>query len=144
MVDDLPELNDLFEDEHKKHKSGNGNENKILIQEASENEISIYISRGDDKWILSNFIDVAPSNIGIHLLIPIDIDIKLGDTGDFKIKFEETIKGAKVFLKELPVLVRWQEKDQLSGRVKLGLHFHGDTKKDPDVQNILDRLKKKS
>jgi hypothetical protein len=143
MVDDLPELNDLFNDVPKKRKGKDGEIISNLPNETVEDEITIHISRGDDKWILANFIDVAPSGIGVHLLIPIDIDIKFGDPGDFKIKFEVNKNGELVLLKELSVLIRWQEKDQISGRVKLGLHFHGETKKDPEVQNILERLKKK-
>jgi hypothetical protein len=143
MVNDLPDISDFFNDDKKSSKTENGEKAPDLNPELVENEIYIYISKGDNKWISASFIDVAPSNIGIHVILPIEIEFKYDEMSNFRLKFEMKENNKNKIMKEIPILVRWQEKDQISGRMKLGLHFPGDTKNEPDIIEILNILKGK-
>ena len=136
MIGDLPDLNDFFDDEN--DKSDGAEKTEFVHKNYS---ISIYISKDTDKWLLSEFIDIAVGSIGLHVLLPIQIELNSEELRRIRIKFVKKGKDTEEVLKEAPVLVRWQENDNLSGNLKLGLHFHGDTKSDPELQKILKQLK---
>jgi len=136
MLDDLPELTDLFSDD-KDHDIPN---EVVLDNSIVEQDINISISKDNEKWFTATFIDVAPNGIGIHVLLPISIDFQPGELNNIQLKFERKVNDSFKFLKKIPVLVRWQERDNISGRMKLGLHFHGEIKEDPDLVEIIKSL----
>ena len=59
-----------------------------------------------------------------------------------QVKFVKKRKTTSTVIKETPVLLRWHEKDQFSGKIKLGLHFHGEIKNESEIIEILNILKK--
>ncbi len=133
---DLPEIKNIFEEN--KNDAYNLSDEELI-----EDEIYIYICKEQYKWISVAFIDVAPSNIGLHVLLPIDIEFQPADMDNVRVKFERKHKNENIVLKEVPALIRWQERDTISGRMKIGIHFHGETKNDATVIEILDKLKAK-
>jgi hypothetical protein len=140
MIGDLPELDNIFEDPNKK------NEVEIIDEEDDleliDKNIYIYISKSNNKWMSVSFLEVAPGGIGIHVLLPIEVKFNSEDLNNIQLKFVQKKKKSSDILKEVPVLLRWHEKDQLTGKMKLGLHFHGEIKNEPDVIEILEILKK--
>ncbi len=136
MLEDLPEINDIF--------SKNEESNDEVIEFDGESlinkDIYIYISKEPNKWISVSFIDTAPSGIGLHVLLPIIIEFTPEELNNIRIKFEKRIKNSNAVLKETTVLVRWQERDTLTGNLKLGLHFPGEIKADPVIVDILKKL----
>jgi len=136
MLEDLPEINDIFS------KNKESNDEVIEFDEDSiiNKDIYIYISKEPNKWISVSFIDTAPSGIGLHVLLPIIIEFNPDELNNIRIKFEKKIKNSMVVLKETTVLVRWQERDAGSGNLKLGLHFPGEIKSDPIIIDILKKL----
>ena len=77
------------------------------------------------------------------MLLPIQIELTTEELKNVQIKFTRQDGEFEDTIKELPVLVRWQENDNISGNLKLGLHFHGEIKEDPELYKILDELKSK-
>lgn len=143
MIEELPDLGDFF-NENPKSAPGNEVENKGIDHEILvDEEIYIYISKEPRKWSAVSFIDVAPGNIGLHVLLPIAIEFSASDLDNVRIKFVKKQDETPVTLKEAPILIRWQERDPLSGKIKLGIHFHGEVKTDPIIANILNELKNK-
>ncbi|MBN2544291.1 MAG: hypothetical protein JXB50_00750 [Spirochaetes bacterium] len=136
MLEDLPEINNIFS------KNDETNEEIIEFDDESliNKDIYIYISKEPNKWISVSFIDIAPSGIGIHVLLPIIIEFSPEELNNIKIKFEKKVRNSTVILKQTTVLVRWQERDSVSGNLKLGLHFPGETKSDPIIIDILKKL----
>ena len=104
--------------------------------------IAGYISKNNNKWMSVTFLEVAPGGIGLHVLLPIEVKFDFEDHNKIQLKFVQKKKKSTDILKEVPVLLRWQEKDQMTGKMKLGLHFHGEVKNEPDVIEILEALKK--
>jgi hypothetical protein len=142
MIGDLPEIQDFFNDDKKEA------EEKLKVKltgidKTEENEIQIYLSKNKAKWYPCGFVDFAPSRIGVHLLLPSDIDFEANELENIYLKFEKIQKGTIILLKEMSVLLRWHEKDPESGRIKIGLHFHGGEKNDTLLNEILDKLKDK-
>ena len=140
MLNDLPELGDIFSKES--NNSNNKVENEVSDEEfeIEDQDINIFISKEENKWLSVAYIDMAPGGIGLHVLLPVEIDIHPDDLNKMHIKFERKNKSSSVVIKEVPVLLRWQERDQISGKVKLGLHFHGDVRSDPLIIEILKKL----
>ena len=139
MISDLPELGDLFGENKEDETTSENirNENTIKL---SDKDIYIFLSKGDDKWISVNYLDIAPSGIGLHVMLPVQIEFTLDELKNMYVKFEKKVKNSTKTLKEAPVMVRWQERDQVSGRMKLGLHFHGDIKSESHIKEILKTL----
>ena len=136
MIDELPDLPDIFNENHNEEI-----DDKDSRLAPSDKDIYIYISKENDKWISVTFIDIAPSGIGLHVMLPFDIKFNVNELNKARIKFEKKKKGSSIVLKETPILIRWQEKDPVSGKIKLGLHLHGDVKLDPVIIDILNTLK---
>jgi hypothetical protein len=134
LIDDLPELGDIFTTHKEESRS------KLTDTKLQEDEISIFISKESDKWISANFIDIAPGGIGLHVIIPTKVEFTPEDFNKISIKFVKNDKNGERVLKKVPVLIRWQERDQVSGKLKLGLHFHGEVKSEDALQNILKTL----
>lgn len=140
MIGDLPELGNLFgenDDEEEITSEHTHSEGSI---ELSERDIYIFLSKGDDKWISVNYLDIAPSGIGLHVMLPVQMKFTPDELKNMHIKFEKKVKNSIKTLKETPVMVRWQERDQVSGRMKLGIHFHGDVKSEAHIREILKTL----
>jgi len=139
MIGDLPEIDDIF-NESKKEK-----ETKIDISddelELIDKNIYLYISKGNGKWISVAFLEIAPGGIGLHVFLPLEIKISTEEAAKLQLKFEQKSKSSSKILKEVPVLLRWRERDQISGKMKLGLHFHGEVKNEPSIIEILKILK---
>jgi hypothetical protein len=142
MMKDLPEINDLFNND-KKDSEDDSKNLTIGGDSINENEIIIYISSNKSKWISCIFIDFAPSRIGMHLMLPVAIDFEANDLDNIHLKFEKKQRNTNVLLKEMTVLLRWHEKDPVTGRMKIGLHFHGEDKNDTLLMEILDKIKQK-
>jgi hypothetical protein len=138
MMDDLPDLGNFFENINNEEKI---NVKKIPEQKTIDNEIYIYISKDGEKWISASFIDIAPGNIGLHIILPVAIEFQVTELDNVRLKFEKRLHDTNIVLKECQILVRWQERDTISGRMKIGVHFHGDLKNDKDIIGILDTLK---
>lgn len=134
MLDELPDIGDIF------NKNEEDNVSTASILHQGNKDIYIFVSKQIDKWIAANFVDIAPSGIGIHVVIPAVLDLSIDDLDNVRIKFEKKGKNSNILLKELNVLVRWQERDPISGQMKLGLHFHGEIKADPEIIEILKQL----
>jgi hypothetical protein len=140
MIGDLPEIHNLFDDENS--LSDEEMKSKLISQDKlNEKDILIYISTDKSKWVLCNFIDFAPSRIGIHLYIPAAFNFEASDLDHIQLKFEKVNDNRCLLLKEMTVLLRWQERDPATGRVKIGLHFHGDVRNDTLLNEILDKIK---
>ena len=139
MIGDLPELGDLF-GENKEDETASENFQSEDTIKLSDKDIYIFLSKGDDKWIAVNYLDIAPSGIGLHVMLPVQIEFTLDELKNMYVKFEKKVKNSTKILKEAPVMVRWQERDQVSGRMKLGIHFHGDIKSESHIKEILKTL----
>lgn len=139
MIGDLPDLGDVFSQNKKEPEIETNNDNEL---ELLNKDIYIYISKGDNKWISASFLEIAPGGIGLHLLLPLEIKFDFEDLSNIHIKFVQKKKGTTTVLKEVPVLLRWHEKDHISGKTKLGVHFHGEIKNETDIVEILETLKK--
>ena len=136
MIGDLPTLDEFFnEDTRIKLDENFGSE--------SDNNVHLYISKENEKWIPAEFIDVAVAGIGIHIRLPIFIELTSNELNNVKIKFVKKSGEDEILLKESAVLVRWQEFDEINGNLKLGLHFHGDLKNDVILIDILRKFKNK-
>lgn len=140
MIDDLPEIGDIFSKNNKQKEQNDTVE--FEDGRLQYKDIYIYVSKEAKKWISASFIDIAPTGIGLHVLLPIFIEFTPEEMNNVKIKFEKKGKNSNILLKEAPVLVRWQEKDPVSGNLKLGLHFPGEVKTDPVIIDVLKKLKK--
>jgi hypothetical protein len=141
MIGDLPELDTFFnEDPRKKNKSdinkSDSNEDVFKLK-----EIYIFISKEKDKWIPAEFLDIAVAGIGLHVRLPISIELSAGELNNVFVKFVKKINDIEEIIKEAPVLVRWQDHDEITGNLKLGLHLHGDLKNDKVLIDILKELK---
>lgn len=138
MIDELPELGNIFPNtsDNIDNKENDQIENKLI-----DDDIYIYISKNGTKWLSVTFLDVAPSDIGIHVLLPMEINFTAEELDKVTIKFEKKTNNKNVTLKKAPVLVRWQDKNPISGKMKIGLHFHGNIKTDPTIIEILKKLK---
>lgn len=133
-MNDLPNIDDFFVNDNPKH---------IQPQTAdATNKLKIYLSKGDNKWVEVEFLDVAIAGIGIHVLLPVFVELTSVELKNARIKFEKRIGNDYIVLKETEILVRWQEKDLATGKLKLGIHFHGKLKKDQTILNIIEELKK--
>lgn len=139
MIGDLPELDNIFEEPKKKQELEIYEDDDL---ELIDKNIYIYISKNNNKWMSVTFLEVAPGGIGLHVLLPIEVKFDFEDHNKIQLKFVQKKKKSTDILKEVPVLLRWQEKDQMTGKMKLGLHFHGEVKNEPDVIEILEALKK--
>lgn len=136
MIGDLPELDGFFSEETGR---------KIKIQRkgdlVEEQEIYIYISKEKDKWIPAVFLDVAVGGIGLHVRLPITIELNVVELNNVVVRFIKKANEKEEVLREVPVLVRWQDHDEFTGQLKLGLHFHGETKNDVSLLEILKQMK---
>ena len=141
MIGDLPDLGDIFNPHKKEQEIETIHENENEL-ELLDKDIYIYISKDDNKWISTSFLEIAPGGIGLHLLLPIEIKFDFEDINNIHIKFVKKKKGTSTVLKEVPVLLRWHEKDHISGKTKLGVHFHGEIKNEMEIIEILEMLKK--
>lgn len=139
MIGDLPDLGDVFSKNKKEPEIEINKDNEL---ELLDKDIYIYISKGDNKWISANFLEIAPGGIGLHLLLPLEIKFDFEELNNIHIKFIQKKKGTSTILKEVPVLLRWHEKDHISGKTKLGVHFHGEIKNEMEIIEILEMLKK--
>jgi hypothetical protein len=138
VIGDLPDLDTFFGDNSGKKRSLLDEEDGGEIHESG---ISIYISKEKDKWIQAEFLDIAVAGIGIHVRLPIQIDLTSAELSTVSIKFVRRKDDIEEVLKEAPVMVRWQEHDELTGNLKLGLHFHGELKHDKVLVDILRQFK---
>ena len=136
MIGDLPDLDEFFDEP--KDKSEGGEHAAFVSRNYS---IKIMISKEADKWLKADFIDIAVGAIGMHVMLPIQLELNSEEINRVRIKFVKKVNDIEEVLKEAPVLVRWQENDNLTGNLKLGLHFHGDTKNDTELSKILKQLK---
>jgi len=85
MIGDLPELDDFFSDTS---LSSNGKHKRDLPDaQFGEQLISIFISKEPDKWLPAEFIDVAVAGIGIHVRLPIIIELTSTELNNVKIRF---------------------------------------------------------
>jgi hypothetical protein len=136
MVGDLPELDGFFTEDIGR---------KIKVQQkgdlVEEQEIYIFISKEKDKWIPAVFLDIAVAGIGLHVRLPITIELNAIELGNVFVRFVKKTNGTEEILKEAPVLVRWQDHDEFSGQLKLGLHFHGEIKNDAVLLELLKQIK---
>ena len=132
MLDELPELNDLFTANQTGSVKNSGN--------TKESDIQLFLSKESDKWILAEFMDVAVAGIGIHVKLPIKIDLTAAEMNNIRLKFVKNVNGQELVIKNIQVLVRWQDHDEFTGNVKLGLHFHGDVKNDPVLVELIHQL----
>lgn len=143
MIDELPEIDNIFS-ENKKLKTDDLEIIGFEEEDEDDNkEIYIYVSKEPKKWIAASFIDIAPAGIGIHVILPIYLELTIEELNNIKLKFEEKKRNSSQVVKEIPVLVRWQERDPVTGNLKLGLHFPGEIKSDPVIIDILKKLKRK-
>lgn len=140
MIGDLPEIDNIFGESKKEKEIDIINDELELL----DKNIYLYISKGNDKWISVSFLEVAPGGIGLHVLLPLEIKFDTEELNKIQIKFVQKKKSTSIILKEVPVLLRWREKDQISGKIKLGLHFHGEIKNEQDIIEILTILKKQN
>lgn len=141
MIGDLPDLDDFF---NSGANNNGGEEGLDLVEEQIKNHdytINILISKEEGKWIMGDFIDIAVGGIGLHIMLPIQIELTSRELNNIKVKFVKKENDTEVTLKEVPALVRWQESDNLTGNLKLGLHFHGEVKSDEELSKILRELK---
>jgi len=136
MIEELPELDTFFSDDQNK---------KTKIQQNDEvpdnHGIYIFISKENGKWIPAVFLDIAVAGIGIHVRLPITIDLNVAEQNNVFLRFVRKTDDKEEILKETPVLVRWQDHDEFSGQLKLGLHFHGEIKNDKELIEILKLIK---
>ena len=137
MIGDLPQLDNFFNNSSNKNKE----ENIEKLDSILDSTIYIYISKETDKWILADFISIAVAGIGVHVLLPIDIELTAAELNNVKIRFVRKKDSLEDILKEINVLVRWQERDSLTGKIKLGLHFPVEFKNDKILIDILKDLK---
>ncbi len=140
MIGDLPELDDFFDNSNKPEKK-DGNEG---LASTIDSDIYIYITKEEDKWMLADFISIAVAGIGIHVSLPIDIELSAEELNRVRIRFVRKKGAFDDILKDVPVLVRWQERDTLTGKIKLGLHFPAELKNDPVLIEILKELENKN
>lgn len=138
MIDDLPELGDIFSKETTIEE-----DEKSHIAELDENDIFIYISKEHNKWVAATFIDIAPGGIGLHVVLPVPMEFSAEDLNKVFVKFVKKSNNDQKIIKKAPVLVRWQERDTISGKMKLGLHFHGDVKSEEKIVQVLKALRAK-
>lgn len=137
MIGDLPQLDDFFTN------SSNNNIKELKdITSTLDDTIYIYISKENDKWMQADFISIAVAGIGIHVSLPIDIELTAKELNNARIRFINKKGDFEDILKELPVFVRWQERDVVTGKIKLGLHFSVEFKNDRILIDILKRLQK--
>jgi len=140
MVGDLPDLDSFFSNDNKLKTDSNC---ECGTTEAFENQnICIYISKEEGKWIPAEFLDIAVGGIGIHIRLPMQIELTLSEINNVKVKFVKRNEEMEEVLKEASVKVRWQEKDEITGNLKLGLHFHGEVKNDKVLITVLKLFKK--
>lgn len=132
MIGDLPELDDFFNSNTTVKKRNDKLEQGLIY---------IYLSKDDQNWILTDFIDLAVAGIGIHISVPIKTDLTAEEMNNIKIRFVKKESEFENILKELKMLVRWQEKDKISGNIKLGLHFLSEDKNNSTLNNILKELR---
>ncbi len=138
MLGELPELNDFFNSKPKSTgKTQNSSENETHIKKS---DIKIQISKGDGVWLPLHFLDFAVAQIGIHVMLPVQIDFTSSDLKNLTIRFVSTENNTENILLDVPVLARWQEKDSVSGKLKLGLHFHKEIKDDITLKEILSQI----
>ena len=138
MIDDLPELGDIFNGHYSEKKEV---KHQRLQEDFDDKNILISISKEKGEWLSVSFIDIAPSGIGLHVLLPVKMEFHADELDKVRVKFERIKNNSKTLLKEVPVLVRWHEKDSMSGKIKIGLHFHGKVKSEPIIIDILKKLK---
>ncbi|MBP7552892.1 MAG: hypothetical protein KA885_05645 [Spirochaetes bacterium] len=132
---DLPELDDFF------------NSAPHVVKQSEEivsGSIFIQFSKEKDSWIDARFINIAIAGIGIHLGLPLKSELNSLELRNSRIKFLRKENDLDIVLKEVPVLVRWQEKDSITGMLKVGLHFDRESINDPIFTNVLKELKEKS
>ncbi|HPO50369.1 MAG TPA: hypothetical protein PLO89_08615 [Spirochaetota bacterium] len=134
MIGDLPSLDEFFNE-------NSGVKFDESFNPEGDNNVYIYISKETDKWIPAEFIDIAVAGIGIHVRLPIFIELTSYELNNVRIRFVKKNEGNESILKESAVLVRWQEFDEINGNLKLGLHFHGDIKNDEILVDILRKFK---
>lgn len=141
MIGDLPDLDDFFNGS----KSGENGEGGREVDPSEfikhDYSIGIYISKETDKWIMADFINIAVGGIGLHIMLPIQLELTARELNNLKIKFVKKEGESEMTLKEVSALVRWQESDNLTGNLKLGVHFHGEVKNDEELSMILKDLK---
>lgn len=134
MIGDLPSLDEFFNE-------NSGVKFDENFNPEGDNNVYIYISKETDKWIPAEFIDIAVAGIGIHVRLPIFIELTSYELNNVRIRFVKKSEENESILKESAVLVRWQEFDEINGNLKLGLHFHGDIKNDEILVDILRKFK---
>lgn len=129
---DLPDINEII---FKKRE---------ISSDDGESKIGIYISKESGKWIPADFIDIAVGGIGLHVLLQVQIELTTEELSKTKIKFvKSTNELDESTLKEIPVMIRWQELDSMSGNLKMGLHFGPESKNDEVLMAILKKLKQR-
>lgn len=116
-MEDLPDLDDFFE---KPKASKSSKKNKKLSE---CDNIDIYLSKEEDNWITTDFLNVAIGGIGLHLSLPIQLELTASELKNIKIKFLKKVNGKDEMLMTVPALIRWQENDNITGNLKLGIHF---------------------
>lgn len=138
MIGELPELDNFFNKGNEKEIDDNKDLN---LKESIDDTIYIYISKEQDKWIVADFISIAVAGIGIHIMLPIDIELTAEEINNVKIRFIKKRDSFEEILKEVRGLVRWQERDAITGKIKLGLHFPVEFKNDQILIDILKEIK---
>ncbi len=134
MIDELPDLNEIFEPD----------DNSLHNKTTKVGDVEIQISKDDDKWLSADFIDIAIGGIGIHVMIPLQFEISSAELNKLKIRFiKKNENGKNTVIKQFPVLVRWQETDNITGNIKIGLHFGAEYEHDVEVKDLLKKIKNK-
>jgi len=136
MINELPELDDFFSSSSTSKEKKKPSNNPVLA-----NEISIYISKDNETWVEAEFIDLAVGRIGLHVALNEQIELTTEESNNLRIKFTKLVSGEEKLLRKSAIQVRWQETDTITGKLKLGLHFHADVKEDHVMQDIFTKLK---
>lgn len=136
MIGDLPDLDDFFEGpsaediEHELSTIGN-------------KSLRVLLSKENSKWIPVNFLSIAAGHVGMHVELPVNLELTSEELKNVKIKFVKKSHNKDITILEIPVLIRWQESDNVTGNLKLGLHFHGETKYNETLNELLKKLSAK-
>jgi hypothetical protein len=135
MIGDLPEIDDIFDE------SQNLSDKSVNSSLDKNGKIQISISKDGSSWMKAEFAAIAVAGIGLHIYLPMDIELTAKEINNLSIRFSRVSNEKQSIIKESPVLVRWQERDPKSGKLKLGVHFHGEIKEDIVIKELLEHFK---
>ncbi len=142
MIGDLPELNDFFSSKPKENGKNDiqSKENNLETQGSGDGEILLYLSKDSENWTPVFFVDFAVAQIGLHVILPVQMEFTSKELSHLTLRFVKKTNSEELVLLDVPSLARWQERDSVSGRLKLGLHFHKEIKDDITLKQILAQI----